>query len=85
MNKLGLKEPGFENWTTFSKKATEPQKLLHVCFQKFALVNISQSRTVKQVLQSSLKINNVGEKSHLYDKCFENRTNFSSFQRVQVE
>ena len=33
MNKLGLKEPGFENRRTFSKKAREPQKLLP--FQKF--------------------------------------------------
>ena len=35
--------------------------------------------------QSSLEINNVGEKSHLHDKRFENRTKFSSFLRVQVE
>ena len=46
MNKLGLKEPGFENRRTFSKKAREPQKLLR--FQTFALVNVSESRTVKQ-------------------------------------
>ena len=39
MNKLGLKESGFENRRTFSKKAREPQKLLRL--QKFALVNIS--------------------------------------------
>ena len=46
MNKLGLKEPGFENRRTFSRKAREPQKLSR--FQKFALVNVSQSRTDKQ-------------------------------------
>ena len=50
MNKLGLKEPGFENRGTFSKKAREPRKLL--CFQKFAFVNVSQSRTVKQVFKT---------------------------------
>ena len=46
MKQTGLKEPDFENRRTFSKKAREPQKLL--CFQKFSLVNISESRTVKQ-------------------------------------
>ena len=46
MNKLGLKEPGFENQRTFSKKARELQKLSR--FQKFALVNVSESRSVKQ-------------------------------------
>ena len=50
MNKLGLKEPGLENRRTFSKKAREPQKLL--CVQKFALVNISESRTVKQAFKT---------------------------------
>ena len=30
MNKLGLKEPGFENRKTVSKKAREPQKLLRL-------------------------------------------------------
>ena len=50
MNKLGLKEPGFENRRTFSKKAREPQKLLRV--QKFAFVNISESRTVKQAFKT---------------------------------
>ena len=53
MNKLGLKGPGFENRRTFSKKAREPQKLLRV--QKFALVNISESRTVKQALKTVCK------------------------------
>ena len=46
MNKLGLKEPGCENQRAFLKKARDPQKLLR--FQKNALVNVSQSRTVKQ-------------------------------------
>ena len=50
MNKLGLKEPGFENRRTFSKKAREPQKLSR--FQKFALVSQrSQSRTDKQAFK----------------------------------
>ena len=51
MNKLGLKEPGFENRITFSKKAGEPQKLLRF-YEKFALVNVSQSRTVKQAFKT---------------------------------
>ena len=50
MNKLGLKEPGFENQRTSSKKAREPQKLLR--YQKIALVNVSQSRTVKQAFKT---------------------------------
>ena len=50
MNKLGLKEPGFENRRAFSKKAGEPQKLLR--FQKFTLVNVSQSRTVKETFKT---------------------------------
>ena len=51
MIKLGLKEPGFENRRTFSKKTREPQKLSR--FQKFALVNVSQSRTVKQAIKAA--------------------------------
>ena len=53
MNKLGLKEPGFENRRTVSKKAREPQKLLR--FQKFALANVSQSRTVKQAFTETVR------------------------------
>ena len=52
MNKLGLKEPGFEKRGTFSKSAREPQKLLRL-HEKFALVNVSQSRTVKQALKAA--------------------------------
>ena len=47
----GLKEPGFENRRTFSKKARQPQKLLR--FQKFSLINISESRIVKQALKAA--------------------------------
>ena len=45
MNQSGLKDPGFKYRRMFSKKAREPQKLLRS--QKFALVNVSESRTVK--------------------------------------
>ena len=44
ISQSGLKEPGLENRRTFSKKAREPQK--------FALVNISESRTVKQAFKT---------------------------------
>ena len=47
----GLKEPGFENRRTFSKKAREPQKLLR--FQLFSLVNVSESPTVKEALKAA--------------------------------
>ena len=50
MNKLGLKEPALGNRRTFSKKAREPHKLLR--FQKFALVNVSESRAVKQAFKT---------------------------------
>ena len=82
MNKLGLKEPGSENRRTFSKKAGEPQKLSR--FQKFALVNVSQSRTVKQAFKTVPKAFDASEKSHV-DNRFENQKKFSSFQGVQVE
>ena len=36
-----LKDPCFENQRTFTKKAREPLKSLR--FQKFALVNVSES------------------------------------------
>ena len=61
MNKLGLKEPGFENRRTFSKKAREPQKLLR--FKKFALVNVSQSRTVKQAFKTIRKSSTLVKKA----------------------
>ena len=82
MNKLGLKGPGFENRRTFSKKAREPQKLLRV--QKFAFVNISESRTVKQAFKTVWKSSTL-VKAIFTIKSFENRTKFSNFQRVQVE
>ena len=39
MNKLGLKEPGFENRRTFSKKAREPQKLLRLNLRLSTFLN----------------------------------------------
>ena len=63
MNKLGLKEPGFENRRTFSKKAREPQKLSR--FQKFAVVNVSQSRTVKEVFKTVRKSSTLVKKGML--------------------
>ena len=50
VNQSGLKDPGFENRRTFPKKAREPQKLLR--FQKFALVNVSESRVVKRAFKT---------------------------------
>ena len=61
MNKLGLKEPGFENRRTFSKKAREPQKLSR--FQKFALV--SQRFPIMESIQKSLKFASIGNESHV--------------------
>ena len=63
MNKLGLKEPGFENRRTFSKKAREPQKLSR--FQTFALVNVSQSRTVKEAFKTVRKSSTLVKKAML--------------------
>ena len=63
MNKLGLKEPGFENRRTFSKKAREPQKLS--LFQKFALVNVSKSWTVKQAFKTVRKPSTLVKKATL--------------------
>ena len=50
MNQSRLKEPGFENRRTFSRKAIEPQKSLR--FQTFTLVNVSESRTVKEAFKA---------------------------------
>ena len=61
MNKLGLKEPGFENRRTFSKKAREP----YHAFKKFALVNVSQSRTVKQAFKTVRKSSTLVKKAML--------------------
>ena len=63
MNKLRLKEPGFENRRTFSKKAREPQKLS--LFQKFALVNVSKSWTVKQAFKTVRKPSTLVKKATL--------------------
>ena len=73
MNKLGLKEPGFENRRTVSKKAREPHKLSR--FQKFALVNVSQSRTVKQAFKTVRKSSTLVKKSHV-DNRFEIEQSF---------
>ena len=63
MNKLGLKEPGFENRRTVSKKAREPQKLLR--FQKFALAKVSQSQTGKQAFKTVRKSSTLVKKAML--------------------
>ena len=78
MNKLGLKEPGFENRRTVSKKAREPQKLSR--FQKFALVNVSQSRTVKQAFKTVRKPSTLVKKSHV-----DNRFEFEQSVQVSCE
>ena len=49
MNKLELKEAGFENRTTFSNKDREPYYAFR---QNFAVVSVSQSRTVKQAFKA---------------------------------
>ena len=45
----------------FSKKAREPQKLLR--FQKISLVNVSQSRTVKQAFKKVWKSSTLVKKA----------------------
>ena len=64
MNKSGLKEPSFENSRTFSKKARELVKLLR--FQKFAVVNVSQSRTVKQALKAPSRSTTLVKKKAIF-------------------
>ena len=64
MNELGLKEPGFENRRTVSKKAREPQKLLR--FQKFALANLCQSRTGKQAFKTVRKSSTLVKKKAIF-------------------
>ena len=56
-----LKEPGFENRRTLSKKAREPQKSLR--FQTIALVDISQSQTVKQAFKAVSKSSTLVKKT----------------------
>ena len=63
MNKLGLKEPGFENRKTVSKKAREPQKLSR--FQKFAPAKVSQSQTGKQAFKTVRKSSTLVKKAML--------------------
>ena len=82
MNKLGLKEPGFENQRTFSKKAREPQKLSR--FQKCSIVNVSQSRTVKQAFKTVRKSSMLVKKNIVSIRVSKSKE-FSSFQRVQFE
>ena len=51
MNKLGLGANPKARALGANPKAREPQKLSR--FQKFALVNVSESRTVKQALKAA--------------------------------
>ena len=74
MNKLGLKEPGFENRRTFSKKARE-KKLRLSTFPNHGQLNKRQN---------SSKIFDASEKSHV-DNGFESREKFPSFLRAEVE
>ena len=72
MNKLGLKEPGFENRRTVSKKAREPQKLLRL---NLRLSTFPQSRTYKQASKPVQKSSTLVKKSHV-DNRFEIEQSF---------
>ena len=58
MNRSGLKEPGFENRRTFSKKAREP----YLAFKKLRLSAFTNHGQLKKC-SSSLKIKNASEKA----------------------
>ena len=59
MNKLGLKEPGFENRKTVSKKSREPQKLLRL---NLRLSTFPQSRTYKKASKTVRKSSTLEKK-----------------------
>ena len=83
MNKLGLKEPGWENQRTFSKKAREPQKLLR--FKKSRLSTFPNHGQLNNAwVQNSLKIFDDSEKAISTIKASKIEQSFQIFSEFKL-